>query len=97
MQIFYVSKPVMLALCIFIWPVIQVGITLICFKMPDKYFSSDSFLYKERRFENGGKLYDKIFKVTKWKKFLPDGGALIAGGYKKRRTKKKRKNFHNIP
>ena len=67
------------------WPVLQVGISLICFKIPDRYFRHDSFLYRTRPWEKSGNFYEKVFKVKKWKHLLPDGSAVVKSGFKKRK------------
>lgn len=41
-------------------------------------------MYRCRKWESEGKIYQKIFKVRSWKKYLPDAGALLKGGYVKR-------------
>lgn len=84
MQIFFLSSGWTIALCFILWPIFQIASALICLKVPDKYFSPQGILFKERKWEKGGKLYEKVFKIKKWKRFLPDGGAAIKGGYKKR-------------
>jgi hypothetical protein len=60
----------------FTLPVFQVSIALLCMKIKDSRFSSDSFLFRTRNWEDNGEIYDKVFRIRKWKKLLPDGGAL---------------------
>jgi len=84
MQIFYISDIWMILLFFIFWGVFQSSAAFICLKIPDRYFSPDGFLFRERKWEKGGVLYEKIFKVRKWKGFLPDGGAIVKGGYSKK-------------
>jgi len=84
MQIFYLSDVWMIVLFFVLWLVFQVAAALLCFIIPDRYFSPHGFLFKERKWEKGGAIYEKVFKVRKWKRFLPDGGAVIVGGYRKK-------------
>ncbi len=84
MQLFYFSQKVTIALLILLWPVFQVSIALLCMKIKDSRFSSDSFLFRTRNWEDNGEIYDKVFRIRKWKKLLPDGGALTKGGYSKK-------------
>lgn len=57
---------------------------LLTLAMDNSLFSYNSYMYRCRKWENEGKIYQKIFKVRSWKKYLPDGGALMKGGYVKR-------------
>ncbi len=84
MQIFFLSDGWMVALFFILWLFFQVAAALFCFLIPDRYFLPDGFLFKERKWEKGGTIYETLFKVRKWKRFLPDGGAVIVGGYRKK-------------
>ncbi len=86
MQIIFLSEALTIILCFLVWPVLQVGAALICLNMPDRCFLPDGFFFRTHRFEKGGQLYDRIFKVSRWKHLLPDGGMVC----KKRGFKKKR-------
>ena len=74
-------------LCIPLWFIFHSLSAYICLKIPDKYLNPDGFLFKTRKWENNGLIYDKVFKVRKWKKYLPDGGAMFKNGYSKRYLK----------
>lgn len=84
LRIFYISEVWIFILCFVLWFVFQVSAALICRKIPNRWYSSNYFLFKERRWEKGGKTYSKVFKVNKWKKFLPDGAAVVKDGYRKK-------------
>ena len=84
MPVFILNKFEMLALIFILCPVIQVSASLLCQKADDRHFARDSFLYKTRRWEKCGDVYDTVFKVRRWKGLLPDGGALLKGGYSKK-------------
>lgn len=84
MQIFYPDKLTAVALCFFLWFVFQVLSAYICFKIPDRFFAEDNAVFRARRFEKEGLFYRKYLIVHKWKKLLPDGGAVIRNGYSKR-------------
>lgn len=89
MQIFFISEKWMLILSIFLWFIFQVSAARISHKLPDKWLSANNFLFKQRKWEKDGKFYWQIFKVKKWKKFLPDGAAVHKEDYKK-------KNIHDF-
>jgi glycosyl-4,4'-diaponeurosporenoate acyltransferase len=85
MPVFFLPDLLTVLLCFIVWPLLQVSAALLCLKLPDRFFSPDAFLYKVRRFEQGGRLYDKVFRVSRWKHLLPDGGRV----WNKRGFKKK--------
>lgn len=86
MRVIFLPDVLTIILCFLVWPVLQVGAALICMYMPDRYFSPDGFFFRAHRLEQGGQLYDRFFKVSRWKHLLPDGGMI----WKKRGFRKKR-------
>lgn len=84
MQIIYIEKQWMILLCFILWPIIQVSAALLCMKIPRKYLNYTSRLFREHKWEMNGTLYVKIFHIKKWKHLLPDGGAVVKDGYKKK-------------
>jgi glycosyl-4,4'-diaponeurosporenoate acyltransferase len=85
MQIVEFPSPVMNVLAIILyWAALQILIPLICLKIGDRHLSPYLFLFKTRKWEKNGNVYKKLFKIKRWKKLLPDGGAVIKSGFKKR-------------
>ncbi|MFT9056629.1 MAG: hypothetical protein ABF449_08380 [Ethanoligenens sp.] len=85
MRIIYLPENWTILLCFIVWPLIQVAAALLCQNLPDRIFSPTSFLFRPHRFEKHGRIYDRIFRVSRWKHLLPDGGMV----WKKRGFKKK--------
>jgi len=83
MQIFEFSPKVTIIIFILLWPLLQLSISFLCILVNDKHFNYRSFFYKTGSWENNGEIYNKVFMIRKWKKFLPDGGAIMKG-YKKK-------------
>jgi glycosyl-4,4'-diaponeurosporenoate acyltransferase len=67
-----------------VWMIIHVGVSYLMTHIPLNSFGAGSWLYKQRKWEKGGKIYIGIFKVKKWKKRLPEGAALFKKGFKKK-------------
>jgi len=85
MRILFLSTGWTVALCFVLWIVINLSVSWICLYLPDKLFNSRLFFFRLHPFEDDGQLYEKVFKVKRWKKLLPDGGGLWKKrGYKKR-------------
>ncbi|WP_247739108.1 glycosyl-4,4'-diaponeurosporenoate acyltransferase [Bacillus sp. 165] len=47
-------------------------------------FKEDTWLFKERSWEQDGKIYEKI-QIKKWKRLAPDGGAFFRRGFRKKK------------
>ena len=75
---------IVLAVNVVGWPVIHLVLAQAFLKIPDAYFADDSWLTRERRFEQHGRLYRSVFAVHKWKGLLPDGAPWLGGRAKKR-------------
>lgn len=85
MQIIFLPEIWTIVLCFVVWPILQVAAALFCLNLPDRIFSSNSFFFRTHHFEKEGRIYDKVFRVSKWKHLLPDGGMV----WKKRGFRKK--------
>lgn len=67
-----------------IWPIIMIGSSYFFYKLPLSFFNPNFFIFKEKSIEKNGKLYENIFYIKFWKKFLPDGSTLFKNGFKKK-------------
>jgi glycosyl-4,4'-diaponeurosporenoate acyltransferase len=84
MQILFLPRPLAIALCFLLWALIQTLVSYICLKVPNRYFSPAKFPFTSFGFEQDGAFYRKWFLVHKWKKYLPDGGALMGVEFRKK-------------
>lgn len=55
-----------------IFVVLSVIITFLSVLSPKYYYNYKMWLYRERKWEHGGKLYENKLKVKKWKSRLPE-------------------------
>lgn len=60
-------------------PAIHLGISWIYTQMPQERFNTQSFLFKTRGWEKGGRIYQKLFRIRKWKHLLPDAAPWFHG------------------
>ena len=60
-------------------PAIHLGVSLVFVKLPRSGFNPDSFVYRERAWERGGKLYERGFLIRSWKPLLPDAAPWFKG------------------
>ena len=66
------------------WCAIQVGSGYAVHRLSDDWLGCDRWLFRERAFEHGGELYRHTLRVPRWKRLLPEAGAVFAGGFDKR-------------
>lgn len=67
------------------WPLLHLMISWFFTKLPGTRFDPNSWLYREKRCERGGSIYESFFRVKVWKGKLPDAAAWFAGGFPKRK------------
>lgn len=84
MQIFYLSRPYMIASFFIVWPALQFSASAICRKLKDIHFQYNRSIYRTREWEYEGKVYERFTKVHKWKRFLPDGASIGKSGFRKK-------------
>jgi glycosyl-4,4'-diaponeurosporenoate acyltransferase len=66
------------------WLVIHLGVACLGMRIRPERFDPAGWLFRERRMERGGRLYERFFAVKLWKDFLPDGAALFQRGFRKK-------------
>ncbi len=54
--------------------VFQLSGALIALAVPDRWYERNHWMFRLRKFEKSGEFYDRVFRVSRWKKYLPDGG-----------------------
>ncbi len=52
--------------------------------LPRRWFRHDNPFFRSRPWEDGGRLYDRLFRVKKWKDKLPDNSRIFPWVYKKK-------------
>ncbi len=69
-------------------PAIHLGISWIYTRMDRDRFEPSSALYLERGWERQGRLYEKFFRIRKWKHLLPDAAPWFSGFAKGKLSKR---------
>ncbi|PZS20135.1 MAG: glycosyl-4,4'-diaponeurosporenoate acyltransferase [Acidimicrobiales bacterium] len=77
------SKPANIALDLVAWAMVHAATGYLAHCLPDRCYQSNSWLWRERRVEDGGRLYQRL-RIQRWKPHLPEGGTILAGGFDKR-------------
>lgn len=60
-------------------PAIHLGISWWFTKLDRDRFHPDSWLYRERSWEAGGRIYQTLFQIRRWKHLLPDAAPWFDG------------------
>jgi glycosyl-4,4'-diaponeurosporenoate acyltransferase len=55
-----------------IFILLSLGMTLICQEMPARIYCYKKWLFRERKWEHGGHIYERFFSVKRWKSNMPD-------------------------
>lgn len=76
-----------------LWLVIHLSIAYIATSLPERLINVNSKLYNEIKWEKGGKIYDDLFRIRRWKELLPDGSALFKKGFRKKRMVSMNKEY----
>jgi glycosyl-4,4'-diaponeurosporenoate acyltransferase len=51
---------------------ISIALTFICEKIPDRICDYKKWMFRERSWEKGGRVYERLFRVKLWKSKVPD-------------------------
>lgn len=66
------------------WLIIHFGMSFLCLKIPLGYFLQDTFQFRIATWEQNGKVWDRLFAVKRWKKYLIDGSSIVKKSYNKK-------------
>jgi glycosyl-4,4'-diaponeurosporenoate acyltransferase len=91
MRLIYLDTFWTITLDFFVWLVIHLSVVFVMTRFSDKSFNPQSWLFLARPWEREGRLYEKTFKIKKWKEYLPDGARITKKkGFPKKRLHEKR-------
>jgi glycosyl-4,4'-diaponeurosporenoate acyltransferase len=69
-----------------VWAVWSTLCGYLAHRVPVERLRGDGFLFRVRRVERPGRLYERVWRIKRWKGLLPEAGALFKGGFSKRRV-----------
>lgn len=88
--------PVIIILDFFGWLMIHLSVAYIMTRLPEHLFPPESWLFKTRRWESGGRVYQHVFRVKHWKRLLPDGAALFRSGFRKKQLGASDREYYQL-
>lgn len=83
-MIVHLYGPWAIVINIIVWLVINLGVGLSTARVQLNSFNPQSWLYRQRIWERGGKIYKARLKVKKWKRLMPAVAAVVKGGFRKK-------------
>ncbi len=81
MRILFLSKTATIILDIVAWVLFHLSIGYTFSRLPIELFDPEKKWFQTKPWEKGGEIYQKIFRVKSWKKWIPSGAALYRGAY----------------
>ena len=94
-MLFHLPTIITIGIDIVAWFLIHMGVSYMATRISLHSFNPDSWLYRGRRWEKGGRTYEKLFKLKQWKNKLPDGAALFKSGFEKKHLTEKNKEYYS--
>lgn len=66
------------------WAVLSVAIGYSMHRTPVARFDHDNAITRLRSFELDGRFYERVTRIRRWKRYLPEGGDFYEGGFNKK-------------
>jgi len=70
MKVLSFSSTTTVVLNIVLWPVIHFAVGFIASRLNRTSFDPAAGFYRIRRGERGGRIYDRLFRIRKWKRIV---------------------------
>ena len=78
------NPAVLVAVDVVAWAFFHASTGYLVHRVPAARFERDTRLTRIRRFEGDGRLYTGALRIRRWKGWLPEAGAMFAGGFDKK-------------
>jgi len=76
------------------WFVIHMGVVYVMVRIPLKRFDPEGRLCRSRKWERDARMYQDVFKIRKWKKYLPDAAPIIGrNGFPKSKLSSRQRDY----
>jgi len=81
LQILFLDPVQTIILDIIAWTIIQLSIGYFSSRIPLDHLDPNQWFFQTFKWENDGKIYQKLFHIRSWKHLIPNGSALYRDGY----------------
>lgn len=65
------------------WFFFHMSISFLCMKIPDEWYAKPHSLFQSFAWEKQGAIWQHLFRIKNWKKYLPDGSSIVKSAYNK--------------
>ena len=69
-----------------VWAVWSTVCGYVAHRIPSRRLTRDRGILRLTRAEDGGRVYERVLRIKRWKDLLPEAGNLFRGGFSKRRV-----------
>ena len=87
MQIFFFSAVETLIIDVIVWSCFHLGIGFWASQIPVEKFDPDHWFFQTFDWEKGGQIYQDLFRVRSWKRFIPQGSKLYPNTFSLQKLK----------
>lgn len=87
MQIIYLPNWVTIVVDIFAWYIIHLSISWLARKIPEHFLVEKAYWFRPRKWEKDGNIWQELFRIRRWKPYLPDGTKITKAGFDKTHLK----------
>lgn len=78
------------------WTTLQLLIAHVGTKIPLSFFKKTYLFFEPCQWENQGGIWNRLFKVDKWKKWIPEGSKINNNIYDKSKLNFRTDDIHNL-
>ncbi|MEO6121828.1 MAG: hypothetical protein ABIW46_05495 [Acidimicrobiales bacterium] len=89
MDVLALSRPALVLVDVAASVAIQVVAGYVVHRLSVETFATDRWLYRTRPAEAGGRIYERVLRIRRWKPWLPEAGGFFRGGFDKARLSRR--------
>ena len=93
MQLIEMSAGWTLTIDVFAWAFFHILISFLMERVPASYFRQDSFFLHSLLWEDNGEIWERLFRVKRWKHLIMDGTIIIQKGFEKKRLASNKREY----
>lgn len=88
MRIIHLSTIRTVIVDIIVWFILHMSIAWGVTMIPVSFFDENKRLFRIRKWERSGMVYEQWFGIEQWKRFIPDGASWFRNGFAKKGLRK---------
>jgi len=94
MRLIYLPTLLTIVIDFAAWAIIHLVVVFILVRIPAKYFNPNHWIYRGKKWERDGDIYQEVFKIKNWKHHLPNGARVLGRlGFQKKQLNNKSEEY----